>query len=256
MIVDKQPLPLAATMTATGGGVHKPLHQSASQAAMTPTTIGSHNNRTTTQLQLSGGGGGGTSLSPIHSQSIANIDTSIIAVTPISNDADRSSSSQQPTSSIQPKDNSTFGEPSPSSTQASHDSSQESSVEMADYVPLQPQLRHQSTKRQSKSDYGVGFGVGVGVGDAPLVDNAKCSCGEHQGKEMLSQVFNNISVVYLFECIFGHTAFCKKYWESRKFSNIKVGDWKRIDAYPMRQLEYNVDLGGTLGKPKNIEDQV
>jgi hypothetical protein len=117
---------------------------------------------------------------------------------------------------------------------------------MADYSPaISRQQQPPRQQLQAKADYAL-----------ELADNVKCSCGEHQGKEMLNQVFNNMSVVYLFECIFGHTAFCKKYWESRKFSNIKVGDWKRIDAYSMRQLEYNVDLGGTLGKPRNIEDQV
>lgn len=88
-----------------------------------------------------------------------------------------------------------------------------------------------------------------------MIDNAKCSCGEHQGKEMLNQVFN-LNVNYLWECIFGHTTFCKKYWESRKFGNIKIGDWKMVNSLPFRQLEYTVDLGGTIGRPKNVEEQV
>lgn len=71
---------------------------------------------------------------------------------------------------------------------------------------------------------------------------------------MLNQTFN-LSVNYLWECIFGHTAFCRKYWESRKFGNIKVGEWKLISAYPSRQLEFTVDLGA-VGRPKNTEEQV
>lgn len=83
---------------------------------------------------------------------------------------------------------------------------------------------------------------------------AKCSCGEHQGKEMLNLVFN-LSVNYLWESLFGHTEFCKKYWESRKFGNFKITDWKAVNTFVMRQLEYTVDLG-TIGRPKNTEDQV
>ena len=83
----------------------------------------------------------------------------------------------------------------------------------------------------------------------------KCSCGEHQGKEMLNQVFN-LSVHYLFECIFGHTDCCRKYWDSRKFSNMKIAEWKQVNACIVRQLTFNVDLGVTIGKPKNTEDQV
>lgn len=83
----------------------------------------------------------------------------------------------------------------------------------------------------------------------------KCSCERHNDKLMLNQTFN-VSVNYMWECIFGHTEFCRKYWESRKFSNTKVGDWKLVDQCPYRLLEYNVDLGGMLGKPKNSEEQV
>ena len=72
---------------------------------------------------------------------------------------------------------------------------------------------------------------------------------------MLNQVYN-LSVNYLWECLFGHTVFCSKYWESRKFFNMKIGDWKSIESYPARQLEYQVDLGGAIGRPKNTETQV
>ena len=72
---------------------------------------------------------------------------------------------------------------------------------------------------------------------------------------MLNMVFD-INVNYLFECIFGHTVFCRKYWESRKFGNLKVGDWKLVNDNPHRLLEYTVDLGAALGKPKNTEEQV
>lgn len=85
--------------------------------------------------------------------------------------------------------------------------------------------------------------------------NVKCACGEHPGKEMLNQVYA-LSVNYLWECLFGHTTFCRNYWESRKFSNIKVGEWKLVSMHPFRQLEYNVDLGGAIGRPKNLEEQV
>ena len=83
----------------------------------------------------------------------------------------------------------------------------------------------------------------------------KCSCGEHQGKEMLNQVYA-VPVNYLWECLFGHTTFCRDYWESRKFNNIKIGEWKLVNSYPFRQLEYTVDLGGAIGRPKNTEEQV
>ena len=65
----------------------------------------------------------------------------------------------------------------------------------------------------------------------------------------------NLSVNYLWESLFGHTTFCQKYWESRKFGNLKMGEWKAVDALPARRLEYTVDLGG-IGRPKNTEDQV
>lgn len=89
---------------------------------------------------------------------------------------------------------------------------------------------------------------------APL-HNVKCSCGEHPGKEMLNQVYA-VTVNYLWECLFGHTTFCRNYWESRKFGNIKVGEWKLVNNYPFRQLEFTVDLGGAIGRPKNTEEQV
>lgn len=82
----------------------------------------------------------------------------------------------------------------------------------------------------------------------------KCACGEHPGKEMLNQVYS-LTVNYLWECLFGHTAFCRAYWESRKFGNIQVGEWKLVNSRPFRQLEYTVDLGGAIGRPKNIEEQ-
>ncbi|CAF0858014.1 unnamed protein product [Brachionus calyciflorus] len=86
-------------------------------------------------------------------------------------------------------------------------------------------------------------------------NNTKCSCSEHLGKELMNQVFN-MSVNQLFESIFGHSEFCKKYWESRKFGDLKVGEWTLVHSLPARRLEYTVDLGGTLGRPKNTEDQV
>jgi hypothetical protein len=44
----------------------------------------------------------------------------------------------------------------------------------------------------------------------------ECECKEHTGKELLNKTYN-LSVNYLFECLFGHTEFCVKFWESRKF---------------------------------------
>lgn len=71
---------------------------------------------------------------------------------------------------------------------------------------------------------------------------------------MLNQVFN-LSVNYLWESLFGHTEFCRKYWESRKFYNFKIPEWKPVSTYVMRQLDYSVDLG-PIGRAKNTEDQV
>lgn len=93
------------------------------------------------------------------------------------------------------------------------------------------------------------------IPSSPEVLNVKCACGEHPGKEMLNQVYS-LTVNYLWECLFGHTAFCRAYWESRKFGNIQVGEWKLVNSRPFRQLEYTVDLGGAIGRPKNIEEQV
>lgn len=94
----------------------------------------------------------------------------------------------------------------------------------------------------------------VGLNEPEISDVVKCECEKHEGREMLNEVFK-LSVNYLWECIFGHTESCRKYWDSRKFSNLKVGPWKLVNNFPMRQLEFNVDLG-PVGKPKNVEDQV
>jgi hypothetical protein len=88
------------------------------------------------------------------------------------------------------------------------------------------------------------------------IDNMKCVCNEHMGKEMLSKVFN-LNVNYIWECLFGHTTFCTRYWDSRKFYNMKISDWKKLnptDQLPSRQLEYLVDLG-IIGRPSNTESQ-
>jgi hypothetical protein len=73
---------------------------------------------------------------------------------------------------------------------------------------------------------------------------------------MLNMVFN-LSVNYLWECVFGHADFCQKYWGSRKFINMKVGEWNldKSTLLPARRLEFTVDLGA-IGKPRNTEDQV
>lgn len=95
----------------------------------------------------------------------------------------------------------------------------------------------------------------IEIADSKVNNNAKCSCSEHNGKELMNLTFN-MSVNQLFECLFGHTEFCQKYWESRKFGNLIVGEWKNDPVLPARRLEYTVDLGGALGRPKNTEDQV
>ena len=46
----------------------------------------------------------------------------------------------------------------------------------------------------------------------------QCGCAAHSGKELINKVYN-ISVNYLFECMYGHSEFCKGFWESRKFSS-------------------------------------
>ncbi|RMZ98033.1 GRAM domain-containing 1B [Brachionus plicatilis] len=94
----------------------------------------------------------------------------------------------------------------------------------------------------------------VEVADLNINNNAKCSCTEHNGKELMNLTFN-MSVNQLFESLFGHTEFCRKYWESRKFGNLIVGEWNNEPVLPARRLEYTVDLGGALGRPKNTEDQ-
>lgn len=83
----------------------------------------------------------------------------------------------------------------------------------------------------------------------------QCTCDKHQGKEMFVKTFD-LSVNYLWECLFGMTDFRIKYWESRKFGSVKVGDWKKVGNISERKLSYTVDLGGTLGKPANSETQV
>lgn len=90
-------------------------------------------------------------------------------------------------------------------------------------------------------------------------NNVKCNCtNKHQGKEMFNQVYD-LSVNYLWECLFGQTDFRRKYWESRKFLNFKIGKWNQSPS-PLitaaRKLEYSIDLGAALGKPANIENQV
>jgi hypothetical protein len=73
---------------------------------------------------------------------------------------------------------------------------------------------------------------------------------------MLNEVFN-LSIVYLWECLFGHTEACQKYWESRKFSNMSITEWKKENNCLLdRCLEYSVDLGIAIGKAKNTETQV
>jgi hypothetical protein len=85
----------------------------------------------------------------------------------------------------------------------------------------------------------------------------ECDCNEHIGKVMLNKIFN-LSVENLFESMFGHTEFCTKFWESRKFFNMKIGEWRSVENYRTRRLEYSVALNSaiTVKDCKNVEDQV
>lgn len=66
----------------------------------------------------------------------------------------------------------------------------------------------------------------------------------------------DLSVNFLWECIFGQTKFCYEYWESRKFYDFTITDWKpQSDCLMSRTLEFYVDLG-VMGRPKNVEKQV
>ena len=74
---------------------------------------------------------------------------------------------------------------------------------------------------------------------------------------MLNKAFN-LSVENLFESMFGHTEFCSKFWESRKFFDMKIGEWKSIENYRTRRLEYSVLLNSPIAVKgcNNVEDQV
>ena len=72
---------------------------------------------------------------------------------------------------------------------------------------------------------------------------------------MLSAVYN-VSVNFLWECIFGPTKFCYEYWKSRKFYDFTIGNWEPgKECIVARTLEFYVDLGA-FGRPKNVERQV
>lgn len=62
--------------------------------------------------------------------------------------------------------------------------------------------------------------------DAPV----QCGCASHSGKELINKVYN-ISVNYLFECMYGHSEFCKGFWESRKFSSKNEINKKNKEFY-------------------------
>ena len=72
---------------------------------------------------------------------------------------------------------------------------------------------------------------------------------------MLNQVYD-LSVNFLWESIFGPTQFCYNYWQSRKFYDFVVSEWKQTGKYiKSRTLTYKVELG-SFGTPKNVEEQV
>jgi hypothetical protein len=116
---------------------------------------------------------------------------------------------------------------------------------------------HMKPDLESNGEESDGANDGDGGEDeSEMEDNVTCDCSEHKGQEMLNRNYD-LSVNALWECIFGHTEFCKKYWDSRKFFDFNKTDWKlRSDSMPARHLEYKVDLGRAIGKPTNSEDQV
>ena len=79
-------------------------------------------------------------------------------------------------------------------------------------------------------------------------------CGKHAGKEIINEVFN-LSVDYIFECLFCYSDFNKQYWNARKFDNIKISEWIKKDSIEERTMEYNISISA-LGKVKNIDEQV
>ena len=89
-------------------------------------------------------------------------------------------------------------------------------------------------------------------------NGVKCSCSEHTGKEMFNQTYP-MSVNYLWEIIFGNTEFTRKYWESRKFLDMSMGNgWQAVAAKPgivVRRVSFTVDLG-SVGRAKSVDEQV
>jgi hypothetical protein len=79
-------------------------------------------------------------------------------------------------------------------------------------------------------------------------------CGKHAGKEIINIVVN-LSVNYIFECLFGYSDFNKKYWSARKFDNMRISEWAKKDSIESRTMEYNISISA-LGKVNNIDEQV
>ena len=91
--------------------------------------------------------------------------------------------------------------------------------------------------------------------ETEILEDVQCSCGEHDGKQMLN-IKLNYSVEALYDCIFNYSDFCRKYWKARKIANEKLADWVPDEAgLQTRRIEYTIDIGA-LGNPLNIEYQV
>ena len=78
-------------------------------------------------------------------------------------------------------------------------------------------------------------------------------CEKHNGKEIIN-IKLKLSVDYIFECLFCHSEFNKKYLDSRKFSDIKVSEWMIVDSKETRNMEYSLNVLGN--KINNKDEQV
>ena len=64
-----------------------------------------------------------------------------------------------------------------------------------------------------------------------------------------------MSIDNLFETLFTHSDFIKKYWKVRKLENPQVNEWEYIDSKQTRIFQFNVDAGA-FGMAKNKDTQV
>ena len=73
------------------------------------------------------------------------------------------------------------------------------------------------------------------------------------GKEIINTTFN-LSVDYIFECLFTHSKFNKKYWAKLKFENVNISEWKPVDSIETRVMEYNMSVAA-IGKLRNTQHE-